>query len=295
MQPLLTIGIPAYDEWDKVERLLYSLAGQQTATAFEIVLIDDCHPDDLHTKVQRSFPHVRTRRNIVNQGPAYNRNRIIEMARGSYIAFFDADCIVPIDWVETVRPYLAPHRLISGRVIRTDGSLEWGPRHATWLGVSRPCPAPSANVASSNNMIVATAMARSIGGFNENLRIYFEDSLFSLRVRQAGGEIRYLQEGQVFHDHHSLRNPGRLRLQSRNTLWAMHHHYREDPLLQKACSAGLTLNYLSKAIRSVLRGEMDFARAYLGGIIDGYKQIHGGLWRDAWIAQGTADHCKGKP
>ena len=289
MQPLLTIGVPAYDEWDKVERLLLSLDGQKTDAVLEIVLIDDCHPDDLQTKVRRSFPHVNTRRNTVNRGPAHNRNCIIEMARAPYIAFFDADCIIPSNWVETVRPHLAPHRLISGCVIRTDGSLEWGPRHTTWLGVSRPCPAVKANVASSNNMIVATAMARCIGGFNENLRIYFEDSLFSLNFRQAGGEILYLAEGKVFHNHHSLRNPGRLRLQSRNTLWAMHHYYRNAPLLQRACSAGLTLNYLSKAIGSVLRGETDFTRAYLGGIVDGYRQIHSGRWRDSWITPGTTD------
>jgi GT2 family glycosyltransferase len=133
-------------------------------------------------------------------------------------------------------------------------------------------------------MVVGTKMARTIGGFNEDLRIYFEDSLFSLKFRQAGGKIRYLPEGKVFHDHHSLRNPARLRLQSRNTLWSMYHFYCEAPLRQKACAGGLTLNYLLKAITSALSGEVDFSRAYLSGMLDGYRQIRGGQWQDRWIA-----------
>jgi len=279
----LSIGIPAYDEWSKLQSLLLSLQRQETDLDFEVIVGDDCHPDDLAEKVRQGFPRVVAFRNAENSGPAFTRNRILEMAQGEYVAFFDADCVVPPGWIESVRPHLEPMRLLSGRVVRPDGSVEWVARRTTWMGVSLPCAEPDANVASSNNMVVPRALALDIGGFNEALRIYFEDSLFSIQCRQAGATVAYLAEATVEHHHHSLRNPGRLALQSRNTLWSMVHVYRGRPPWQLACTLALLLNYTARVGLHLVKLEPAFSLAYLRGMRDGLGWILRKPWRQHWI------------
>ena len=290
MTPDITIGIPAYDEWAKLDRLLSNLHAQETGLIYEIIVVDDCHPDNLAARCERVYPTTRVFRQQVNQGPACARNLIIREARAPYIAFLDADCEVPPRWLENVAPHLRDNRLISGRVVRPDGSLEWGPRRATWLGVSLPCRLEEANVASSNNLFTPTRVAREIGGFNEGLRIYFEDSLFSLLFRRAGGEVIYLPEAEVTHHHHSLRNPARLTLQARNTLWSMYHYYRGRPMLRLACTTGLCTLYLARVGSSLLRLEPAFSIAYLRGIAAGLSCIARRRWRQDWVgAPGASD------
>lgn len=284
--PRISIGIPAYDEWFKLKRLLRNLEHQVTQLYFEVIVGDDAYPKaNLAQLCHHQFPQVRAFRNSQNQGSAYTRNRIIECCHGEYIAFLDADCELPTNWLASLQPHLSPNILISGKVIRSDGSLEWGPRKRTWLGVSLACDIDQADVASSNNMVVSKAMAYQIGGFNEHLRIYFEDSLFSHQFAQCGGKICYLAEAQLIHHHHSLKNPRRLQLQSRNTLWAMYHVYHGHLVLRFACLLGLTVNYVFKAITALIRLQPKEALAYSCGIWQGYRMIHLQQWRQHWLKQ----------
>jgi len=264
--------------------VLAGVLAQRTTARFEVVLIDDCHPQPLAARAREAFPQVTALRNAVNRGPAYTRNRILERARAPYVAFLDADCIVPAHWVERLRAHLAPDTVLSGRVVRPDGSVEWGPRRSTWLGVSLACREHEANVASSNNMVVPRELAFRAGGFNEGLGIYFEDSLFTLMLRRAGARVRYLAEAEVVHDHHSAANPRRLRLQSRNTLWAMHHYYRGRPLLRAGCAAALAANYLGKAALALARGRAPACLALVRGTCDGLVAAHRRPWRDHWLS-----------
>ncbi len=288
MAPLLTVGIPAFDRWEKVARVLETLAAQRTDAGFEVILIDDCHPEPLAERVRERFPQVVAQRNATNRGPAYTRNRILELASAPYVAFLDADCIVPDHWIERIRPHLDPGTVLSGRVVRPDGSVEWGPRRSTWLGVSLPCRVDEANVASSNNMVVPTALAFRAGGFNEGLGIYFEDSFFTLMLRRAGARVRYLADAAVVHDHHSAGNPRRLYLQSRNTVWAMHHYYHGRPLVQAGCAAALTVNYLVQAATALARGRPAASAGLLRGTVAGMAAARRNPWRDAWLSQSHA-------
>lgn len=66
----------------------------QTYTNWELLVVDDCSPDDTCAVVARAAaadPRVRLLRQSVNGGPANARNRALEEARGRFIAFCDSD------------------------------------------------------------------------------------------------------------------------------------------------------------------------------------------------------------
>jgi len=95
----------------------------QTMTDFELLLLDDC-PEDPREDVVRTFddPRIVYRRNERNLGISASRNRLIEMARGEYLAVFDHDDVCRPDRLEKEAAYLDAHSdcgVVSGQVRRT--------------------------------------------------------------------------------------------------------------------------------------------------------------------------------
>lgn len=92
-RPLVTIGLTTYNAVDTVERALAS-ALAQTWRPIEVVAVDDCSSDgtrELLEKLAEQHAELRVFGNPVNGGVAVSRNRILEEARGEFIAFFDDD------------------------------------------------------------------------------------------------------------------------------------------------------------------------------------------------------------
>lgn len=91
--PLVTIGITAYNCQDTLHRAVQS-AFNQTWRPLEIVIVDDASTDqtsEVIRGIQARWPEVRCLRNDSNQGVAGARNRLIEAAKGEFLAFFDDD------------------------------------------------------------------------------------------------------------------------------------------------------------------------------------------------------------
>jgi glycosyltransferase involved in cell wall biosynthesis len=91
--PLVTIGLTTYNAEETVRRALDS-ALAQTWRPIEIVAIDDCSSDGTYPlllKLAQQHAELRVFRNAVNGGVAVSRNRILQEARGAFVAFFDDD------------------------------------------------------------------------------------------------------------------------------------------------------------------------------------------------------------
>lgn len=92
--PLITIGITCYNAADTIERAINSAMAQNWPN-FEIVVTDDCSQDAslsiLRTLAEKSNGKIRLFLSETNGGVAKSRNRLIEEARGEYLAFFDDD------------------------------------------------------------------------------------------------------------------------------------------------------------------------------------------------------------
>lgn len=92
-QPIVTIGLTTYNAAETVGRAVAS-ALAQTWRPIEIVAVDDCSTDGTREVLDRlaaSHPELRVFVNAVNGGVAVSRNRILDEARGEFVAFFDDD------------------------------------------------------------------------------------------------------------------------------------------------------------------------------------------------------------
>ena len=91
-RPSLSVVVPAFNASDFIENCLQSILTQE-GIALEVLVVDDGSNDD--TAVKAKQVAERDGRVTViassNSGPANARNRGVEVARGEYLAFADAD------------------------------------------------------------------------------------------------------------------------------------------------------------------------------------------------------------
>ena len=90
---LVSVITPVYNCEKYIERTLQSVFAQ-TYKSIEIVLVDDQSKDrsaELIAKYQAIHPEIVYFLQPQNMGAGYARNKALELARGQYVAFLDAD------------------------------------------------------------------------------------------------------------------------------------------------------------------------------------------------------------
>ena len=89
--PRVTVCIPVYNRAHYVGAAIESVLAQDFAD-FELLLLDDGSTDDSVATMSRyADRRIRLVRNDGNRGIPYTRNRALELARGTYIAWLDSD------------------------------------------------------------------------------------------------------------------------------------------------------------------------------------------------------------
>ncbi|TMR98104.1 glycosyltransferase family 2 protein [Nonomuraea basaltis] len=133
MIPLLSVVVPFYNVEPYITECLKSLA-VQTLDDLEVILVDDGSCDGSR-RIAEDFVAGDRRFVLIeqpNQGPGPARNEGIKQARGTYLAFADADDVVPPDAYERLVAKLAEtgSDLACGAVGRlVDGALEESTLH----------------------------------------------------------------------------------------------------------------------------------------------------------------------
>ena len=92
--PTVSVVIPAYNSASLLPVAIGSVA-RQTFRDFEVIVVDDCSSDDTFVRAeelcrQHGLVHTVVRQER-NGGPSAARNRGVALARGTYVAFLDAD------------------------------------------------------------------------------------------------------------------------------------------------------------------------------------------------------------
>ena len=82
----------------------------QSHSNFELIIVDDCSTDDSFECIKNfSDERIVVLRNDENKGPAYTRNRGLEIAQGKYIAVMDSDDISEPNRFEKQVEYMEAH------------------------------------------------------------------------------------------------------------------------------------------------------------------------------------------
>ena len=144
------------------------------------------------------------------RGLAYNRNRVIEAARGDVLVWTDDDCMPQPGWLESLLSaldtpsisaaagtILIPPAGYVGDSISALGFPAGGSAgYATMFPVHED---GTTDNLPSGNCAIRADVVRELGGFDESMTLGGEDTEFSYRLRQAGHRVRYCPDATVVH------------------------------------------------------------------------------------------------
>ena len=90
MNNLISIIIPYYNKGRTINRAIESVL-KQTYRNWEVIIVDDCSQEELKLEDYCLELPILIERNNSNMGPGPTRQRGMELAKGDYYAFLDAD------------------------------------------------------------------------------------------------------------------------------------------------------------------------------------------------------------
>lgn len=127
------------------------------------------------------------------------RNTGLEVANGEYIAYVDADCIVPSTWLGS-----AIHCLAQNAAVGAVGGPYLSPIGGTWVEVGlapQQCDSTvmkPVTALATGSFITRRSLLMELGGFDESL-ISGEDDDLCNRIRDRGFAILSLSDCHVVH------------------------------------------------------------------------------------------------
>jgi glycosyltransferase involved in cell wall biosynthesis len=203
-EPLVTIIVPVHNGGTRLDALLDGLTQQDLAAPYEVIVVDDASTDDTAEQVRRrGFRLLRTKR---RSGSYAARNLAVGEARGTILAFTDADCTPTPAWLAAgVAALERGADLVAGHI-----EVPLGPRPTVAALVDRlrfldQQRYVGTGFAATANLLVRKALVEDLGAFNDRLRSG-GDLEFGLRARAAGGSIVYAPDAVVIHDSRDTMN-----------------------------------------------------------------------------------------
>ncbi len=212
----VAVVVPTHGRADRLTRLVRALEKQTLpADRFEVVVVDDCSPDDtaavLDDLVTTSPLRLHVLRQSQRSGPAAARNRGWRDSDAPVIAFTDDDCVPEPEWLEQGLGAMADSaRLVVGRTLPPDDQLA-----LTRQPFSRAMVVDSARFFETCNVFYRRVDLEAAGGFDERFRRPSgEDTRLGLSVTDLGVTPVYAVDAVVRHDV----RPGDLSATLRETL-----------------------------------------------------------------------------
>lgn len=119
----VSVLVPVYKTNEVHLRACIESILNQTFDNFELLLLDDCPEDTISEKIIKSYTDKRIKyfRNDVNLGISLSRNKLIDLAKGEYLAVMDHDDVSVPERLAKQVAFLDTHPevgIVSGEVLK---------------------------------------------------------------------------------------------------------------------------------------------------------------------------------
>lgn len=204
---MISIVIPTKNNGDVLEKCLGSIEGLDYPADEVEVLIVDGHSTDNTVEIARKY---RCKVIFEDRGTiSYARDIGVQDARGEFIAFTDADCVVDINWLRNLIKHFGDKEVMSvgGPNITPEDDTEFVRCVGDVLFfLSKPGARYGLNVDEvieifhnpTCNVMYRRWVLEAVGGFNHDL-ITCDDEELDYRIGELGHRILYTPDAIVYH------------------------------------------------------------------------------------------------
>ena len=201
-----SIVVPVVNRPNEIEEFLESLS-QQTDKNFEVLVLEG-HSTLSCADVCAKYSGIINVKYILNKDVAsrsIRRNIGIETATGNYVLLFDSDCILPPQYIETVRKHLTENYVdcFGGydSAQQSFSILQKAINYSmtsifTTGGIRGTTNKTAKFLPRAFNMGFSKEVYEKTGGYDE---IIGEDIDLSMRIKEAGFSVCLIKETFVYH------------------------------------------------------------------------------------------------
>lgn len=255
----LTISMLAYNGIDLTVPCLESIPGAAGNLEVETVFVDNGSTDGTSDIVRERFPDVKLIRNEQNMGFSLAVNQGLEQAQGRHILVLNNDTRLVPGCLEAVVRFMDENPeagIVTPQLIYEDGRLQnsianfpsfpemfigksllrvlFPKRYPSKLQVfSEPTEIESVVGAA---MFISRAALDRVGGIDERFFIFFEETDWCMRVRNAGFRLYLHPEAKIIHHQGQTVNRAHVRKRIEYThslfLYYKKNHPRQYPWLR---------------------------------------------------------------
>jgi cellulose synthase/poly-beta-1,6-N-acetylglucosamine synthase-like glycosyltransferase len=194
--PVVSVVVPAYNEQDRIAKLLQSLVDQDFKENFEVIVVDN-NCQDKTVEIVRSFATRLPNLKVVKetqQSIAAARNRGFGVATAMYIASADSDIVLPPDWLTILYKGIKAPGVVAlvGMYQFSDQNIFFRIIIYTFMVIIdfiQRLLTGGFSLRGGNSIIRRDAF-KKVGGFNQKIK-NLEDVEISFRLKKLG-KIVYL-------------------------------------------------------------------------------------------------------
>jgi GT2 family glycosyltransferase len=227
----VSVIIVGYNSRADLEKCLPSLLLSLNPQLDEVIVVDNASSDGTTSWLAKAYPHIKLIPCSTNLGFAAGNNLGAHNAFGEYLAFLNPDTQVEHFWLEELitglqsgpSVGLATSKILmmdNPKIINTCGNQT----HITGLTLCRGVGQPSesftqverVNAISGAAFIIRRELFQTLGGFDEVMFTYMEDTDLSLRARLAGYHSVLVPSSIVYHRYKLHFGPRKVFYEERN-------------------------------------------------------------------------------
>lgn len=212
-----------------LERAIRAVLADTVGLNAEITVVDNASVDGSAVMVREKFPSLRLITNETNRFFTAANNQAFASSSGRYVLILNSDVEVQAGTLAALTRYLDSHADIGAATTRLffpDGRLQHNCAHFstyasmlmdyTFLGVVQRSrhqemrghmwyadwdrqTEREIDVAPGSFLMVRRETLEAVGGFDEQLRLYFAEDDLCRRIQQAGYKIMYVPIGGAIH------------------------------------------------------------------------------------------------
>lgn len=223
----LSIIVATYRTRELLRGCLQSIYDTTHGILFEVIVVDDCSPDDSAAMVRDNFPRARLIRNPVNMRYAKTSNVGLKHANGRYGLLLNSDVVVQPGAFATLVRFMDQHLDVAAagpKLINPDGSVQHCirsfpgvlPMIAQSLSLHRLFPgnrftdqyyntqfdysrAQPVDSIGTTAFIIRRSTWETYGMLDERFTLAFADLAYCLMLKRNGQQIYYVADAIVVH------------------------------------------------------------------------------------------------
>lgn len=223
----VSIIIVNWNARDLLRACLESIYRETQGVRFEVIVVDNVSSDGSVEMLRGDFPSVRSIASDFNRGFAGGNNVGMQASTGRYLFLLNPDTVVRDNAIAEMVRFADAHPeagVIGPRVLNPDGTLQrscflfpsvlnlflstfwlyklspksrfFGREFMSWCDMTQACPV---EVVSGCCMLVRREAYRRVGGMDEAYFMYFEETDWCYRMRDAGWKIVYTPSAEITH------------------------------------------------------------------------------------------------